>query len=389
MLPRFSRTTGGRLFAVVGVIALIAAGCTVPPFTGTAGDDGSSPSEKTTGARDERTTAPEPVPGSASPTTTSTRGESGSAAPRKRPDSPRVKRTESRRPQGPESTPRPRAESTPPKESAPRPTPAVAEAPAPRRAPAGSPRKGFAGGPGGGAQSLTCELHDRLGLTWYYNWTTRPSGCDTPFVPMITTRRGGLSKAVIRERMTQLKADGYRTVLGFNEPDSSRQSDLSVGEALSLWPAMTSDASIRVASPAATGGGKGLDWMGRFMDGAKARGGVRAGYRFDILAAHRYGKCTVQGFSNWLDRLESIDVPGDEGKPENRKTPIWITEFGCNDGASVRQRAEFLSGLDRMLREDHPRVERFALFGYGSNVVRSGNGLNAAGQAYASMRSRQ
>src|SRR5579859_695993 len=105
-----------------------------------------------------------------------------------------------------------------------------------------------------GVANSACGDLARLGVTWWYNWTQSPSGCTaSQFVPMIWGHTGNeQSPTGIAMAIGSLVSAGYRTVLGFNEPDNSGQSNISVATAISLWPSFD-DPSMRLGSPATQG----------------------------------------------------------------------------------------------------------------------------------------
>ncbi|HMA91360.1 MAG TPA: glycosyl hydrolase, partial [Polyangiaceae bacterium] len=86
-----------------------------------------------------------------------------------------------------------------------------------------------------------------LDATWCYNWGTTPKSTDCAdpyFVPMVWG--GGDVAAAIKA----IGNAGYTTVLGFNEPNKKDQSNMTVADAVALWPTLTSNPNIRVGSPA-------------------------------------------------------------------------------------------------------------------------------------------
>ncbi len=72
----------------------------------------------------------------------------------------------------------------------------------------------------------------RSGASWYYTWSTSHQPLATPrgvhFVPMIWG-----PDSVTAASLAQAKHEG-RYLLGFNEPDLSNQSNMTVAQALSL-----------------------------------------------------------------------------------------------------------------------------------------------------------
>ena len=168
------------------------------------------------------------------------------------------------------------------------------------------------------------------GSDWWYNWYVDP-GCDAPgYVPMVSGR-GKQDQGDIQWQVDRVYSNGYRTMLGFNEPNQPDQSPMTVQKALDLWPTLTSHSDVVVASPAVSGGNGGDEWLTEFMKGVEDRK-----LRVDIMAAHFYGwsagSCTAVNLESYLNQIKSVA----NGRP------IWVTEFGClneskPDEPTVRQ----------------------------------------------------
>ena len=200
-----------------------------------------------------------------------------------------------------------------------------------------SPYKGVANSP---AAQLAA-----LGATWCYNWGTSPkvSECNDPlFVPMVWG--GGDVAGAIKA----IGDAGYKTVLGFNEPNKIDQSNMTVDAAIALWPTLTSNPNIRVSSPAVSDDGRA--WLESFMTQVKAKG-----LRVDFIAMHWYGwnagSCTsgqLEGAINWASKWG---------------LPVWITEFGCMGSSNPDEQTliTFFNNSIPMLK-NHPLVERYAWY---------------------------
>ena len=141
---------------------------------------------------------------------------------------------------------------------------------------------------------------------------------------------------------------GYKTVLGFNEPNKSDQANMTVAEAIALWPALTSNSDIRVGSPAVSDDGRA--WLEDFMTQAKAKG-----LRVDFIAMHWYGwnagSCVagqLEGAVNWASKWG---------------LPVWITEFGCMGSSNPDEKTvlDFFAAALPMLQKK-PLVERYAWY---------------------------
>jgi hypothetical protein len=211
------------------------------------------------------------------------------------------------------------------------------------------PKKGVATWSFGAAQQALAAS----GASWYYNWASSPSGISSPpgvsYVPQIWGAAN-----VTSATLAQVKTEG-NFLLGFNEPDLSSQSNLSVSQALSLWPQLEAT-GMTLGSPAvASGGDVAGGWLDQFMSGATARG-----YRVDFITLHWYGSD--------FDPTDAVSqLQGYVEAVWNRyHKPIWLTEFGlANFGngtfPTAAQQAAFLTGATAML-DRLPYVQRYAWF---------------------------
>ncbi|MEV6343912.1 sigma-70 family RNA polymerase sigma factor [Actinoplanes sp. NPDC051851] len=221
-----------------------------------------------------------------------------------------------------------------------------------------------------------------VGAGWYYDWAPNddevpgPSGVE--FVPMIWGAAN-----VTTATLKQAKSEGD-VLLGFNEPDMSGQANMSVEDALALWPKLESTGMYLVSPAVAYGGDTEGGWLDRFMTGASS-----SGLRVDAIAIHWYGSdfsaAAVDQFLGYVDAVH-----------ERYGKPIWITEFGLmNFSGSPKyptgaQKVTFIKGATRGL-EKRSYVERYAWFGLpavGDSVdfglYRDGTTPTEAGEAYRS-----
>jgi len=193
------------------------------------------------------------------------------------------------------------------------------------------------------------------GASWYYNWATTPNGIAAPanvsYVPMIWGAAN-----VTTANLDEVSKEGD-VLLGFNEPDNPSQSNMSVAQALSLWPQLEATGmtlgSPAVASGAATPGG----WLDQFMAGAEARG-----YRVNFIAVHWYGgdfqtAAAVSELENYLQAIWA-----------RYHLPIWLTEFALTSFSgptpvypTEAQQAAFLTAATSML-DSLSYVQRYAWF---------------------------
>jgi hypothetical protein len=233
-----------------------------------------------------------------------------------------------------------------------------------------------------GVANSACADMGKLGVSWFYNWELGPSGCTSvPFVPMIWGHTGDEQSASgIANEIETVASGGYGTVLGFNEPDNSSQSNISVSAAISLWPSLTANAALRVGSPATQANSTGQAWFTDFMKQVNAD--TTGKLRVDFIAAHWYGwnsgSCdanasNLESYVKWLEA-----IAGDR--------PIWLTEWGClndsNPSEAVVQ--AFFAGAVAMFAK-HPRIERYAWYPWETNneLVTSSDALTGLGTVFA------
>jgi RNA polymerase sigma factor (sigma-70 family) len=250
----------------------------------------------------------------------------------------------------------------------PSPLPPPVRSPSPRPSPTHSPAPvrvtSALKGVGAWNFSGVTQALAESGSSWYYTWSTSPAGIVSPpgvsFVPMIWG-----PASVTTTALDQAKSESH-VLLGFNEPDMSAQANMTVAQALSLWPKLMATGmelgSPAVADDAATPGG----WLDQFMRGAAARG-----YRVSFITVHWYGGnfATSAAVSELKSYLQQIY--------ERYHLPIWITELGLvSYGAATpvyptdSEQAAFVTAAASMLTR-LKYVQRYAWFAL---PVSSGDG---------------
>lgn len=219
------------------------------------------------------------------------------------------------------------------------------------------------------------EQCDATNSTWYYNWgksrTVNPSTKDTclnqEFVPE-KWGAGGSWHGVFT-------VTDAPHLLGYNEPDHSEQSNVSVETAIKEWPNMIKT-GLRLGSPATTD----FTWLYSFMSEARKRN-----YRVDYVAIHAYWG-GLSG-NEWYAKLK--DVYDRTGRP------LWITEW--NNGANwtkegwpsgtADQQAKQLNDLKNILTvmDTAHFVERYAIYNWVEDkraiILKTGT-LTPAGEYY-------
>ncbi len=226
---------------------------------------------------------------------------------------------------------------------------------------------------------------DRVNFDWYYNWDFRAlwDADATPerthHVPMIWDETFATEQI-----LAQIKASGATTLLGFNEPDDLRQANMSVEQAIALWPLLQAT-GLRLGSPATTkNGALGPDsWLGRFMAEAD-----KQGLRVDFISVHYYSTDgDVNAFKAWLEAVH---------KQYNK--PIWVTEWVLADWNNpgrftAAEQAAFARAGSEMM-DDLPFVERqswFAAYEGGdgwylnSSLFDADNNLTPVGRVFAEL----
>jgi len=228
---------------------------------------------------------------------------------------------------------------------------------------------------------VSTALRD-VGAAWYYNWSAGPTagaGASAEFVPMIWG-----AGSVTAANLDRAKKSGT-VLLGFNEPDFADQSNLSVEQALDLWPQLQAT-GLRLGSPApAVGAATAGGWLDRFLAGAGQRG-----LRVDFITVHWYGSdFSAAAVDHLRGYLQAIF--------DRYQKPIWLTEFALikftGSGPvypTDSQQAAFIRGATAML-EKLTFVQRYAWFALPTPDGRDGTGLyrhgspvtaTAAGTAY-------
>ena len=230
----------------------------------------------------------------------------------------------------------------------------------------------------GGARQAVADV----GASWFYDWSVDGAASVAPagveYVPMIW---GGGS-------VNPMALEGARThgrvLLGFNEPDLGSQSNMTVEQALDLWPPLIAT-GMRLGSPApAYGADRPGGWLDRFMSGAKTRG-----YRVDFIALHWYGADFSSAATDQLGRYLQATY-------DRYHLPIWLTEYalinfsGSPEFPTPEQQARFVQSSTAMM-EHLSYVERYAWFALPSSHVGDtglyvdGNTPTEVGVAYRSV----
>jgi hypothetical protein len=239
-------------------------------------------------------------------------------------------------------------------------------------------KKGLAG---------AAPLKSGLQTSWYYNWGTRPSEKGIPaanpqitFYPMCW---GWSPKSPAA--LGNLRAERPPLLFGFNEPDHTDQSNLTVEAALAAWPQLE-DISIELVSPSCAQPHQ--TWMQTFMAQAEQRK-----LRVDSIGFHHYGPPEPEDFIGLLERVHTM-----YGRP------IWVTEFAAADWRAKTGGPKNRYTSDQVVRfiqtvcpymESQPWVRGYAWYPWGDQTNDQAlipceffgpdGALTPPGQAYAAV----
>jgi Glycosyl hydrolase catalytic core len=179
----------------------------------------------------------------------------------------------------------------------------------------GTPETAFKIGILAGAIFAGCSKEQvDVNVSWYYTWQphtmqiSRPRGVE--FVPMIW------NDTFVKPKELELAKESGSVLLGFNEPDGPDQANMTVEEALDLWPQLVA-IGLRLGSPAPAGNPSlPGSWLERFIRCAATRPSCR--FPGDSLV-WRQLRCRGGGVNTLKDFLEAVY--------HKFQLPIWLTEY--------------------------------------------------------------
>ena len=132
-------------------------------------------------------------------------------------------------------------------------------------------------------------------------------------------------------------------LLGFNEPDLAEQANMTVEQALALWPKLRRP-GMRLGSPAvAYGGDTAGGWLDRFMSGARQRG-----------TASTSSPCTGTAPTSAPPAVGQL-ARYLQAVYDRYNLPIWLTEYGLMDFSGApkfptdAQEAAFVTGATKSM----------------------------------------
>ncbi len=220
-----------------------------------------------------------------------------------------------------------------------------------------SAKKGFAPGLPDFNRSIT-----PVNLTkssWFYQWgsSSTEDVTDYEFVPMKWS-----AKSFTDTRWQEiLNIKNATHVLGFNEPQSAGQANMTTEEQLLYWPKMM-ESGLRLGSPAPTN----MTLFYEFMDKCD-----ELNYRVDYVALHDYGEGTAQSFYNYCKTVH-----------DRTGRPIWVTEF--NWGGTWTNSTPTYPEISQRINEIMEKydtegiIERYCIFNFDEIVNSNGGAQNRA-----------
>ncbi|KAL4223214.1 hypothetical protein ACF0H5_016686 [Mactra antiquata] len=232
-----------------------------------------------------------------------------------------------------------------------------------------SVKKGGAVGP---RDYLCDDLKVMDKITWWYDWGStlkeieEKSGCHNveqykpSFIPMLWGKHS-------LENATIYKEAQY--ILGFNEPNHRKQSNLTAAQAAALWPQIENLGKGKMlVSPSASGCGGGskmchgdvIEWFDVFFR-------LCTGCRVDYIATHAY-HCKADTTMNYLNTIY-----------QRYGKKIWLTEFACPHVLNPDRELEYMRELLPRL-EAAPFVFRYSWFVF--RIRSNGSFVNEAASLF-------
>jgi autotransporter-associated beta strand protein len=179
---------------------------------------------------------------------------------------------------------------------------------------------------------------------WYYTWGTSPASPGTynaAFYPMFWSAP---SQNTINTTLTT----NPQYILGFNEPDVSTQSNMTVAQAITSWTTISSTTvtynanhgtNIQLVSPAVSDTSAGEAWLKSFMSQA-----TTAGLKVDAVAFHWYDDDTTNGAQAATDFENKVVAYHNA-----YNKPVFITEFADHDWSGTLGTAAMIAANTQML----------------------------------------
>jgi len=206
-------------------------------------------------------------------------------------------------------------------------------------------------------------------ISWVYGWEASPPdflrNSGLQFIPMQWGSGGADQFQSIVQGL------GAKTILGFNEPDMTGQSNLSPGDAANIWKQYIQplhNQGVRLGAPAVSAAPGGMDWLASFISACN-------GCTIDFVPLHWYGD-GAQFFNQYVQDFHA-----------RFNFPIWVTEW-ASTSSDPNVALDFLKQTTAFL-DSTSYVERYSWFAFERDtgadqfaLLNSDGSLNARGQAY-------
>jgi Glycosyl hydrolase catalytic core len=169
---------------------------------------------------------------------------------------------------------------------------------------------------------------------------------DIEFIPMIWTGSdlSRVQEIIDNDVVPAFKSGRTKRLLGFNEPDSPMQADMSVETAVNLWKALEST-EMPLASPCVSVGGI-ETWMKAWNKEA-----YDANLRVDYIAVHWYSWPKADRFKAFMKEMYEI---------HGSRTPLLLTEFAPADWSAKSPEENSITAEEVLdfMKEVLPWMER-------------------------------
>lgn len=229
---------------------------------------------------------------------------------------------------------------------------------------AASPKLGWAGG---GADEINAS-----NASWYYRWwhdiPSTAEGALAEFVPLIKY------PAILQNKLDSINSiPNVNAVLVLNEPERVDQSNVTVAEAISLWPQVQANLpNKRLISPGVSDDAAGRAWLDSFfqeVNTLNSNPNPTDDLRVDAVSFHWYGASSpnaVAAANSFLSRVDFFH--------QQYGLPVWVTEFAIHDWAGnytdeqiLNANAQFLDIVLPAL-ESRSYVERYSYYNWFSDA---------------------
>jgi autotransporter-associated beta strand protein len=184
------------------------------------------------------------------------------------------------------------------------------------------------------------------GASWYYTWgpgPANPGNFNANFYPMFWD-------APSQSTINTVVARHPQYVLGFNEPDNSTQSNMTVAQAIASWKQISAaftGTATQLVSPAVEDTSTGHQWIENFMSQAKADN-----LKVNAIAFHWYDDSNPltpqQDATNFLNSVAWYH--------NTFKLPVFITEFAVYDWGGGYTTAQMQTGEQQFLNIVIPQL---------------------------------